>query len=153
MRVGSSSSSATLRSVPGSGSKTPSRMTSNTIRRTRVKPLEWRPEEARPITTSPGRTAGKNRALELRPPAVGRQTQDGFAVLRGHAEDAPKPAEPADHFGPARRACQRRDAAYRVRARVDIDAGLAVGERFHVSRRRAEAAASTRAPCLRGSSR
>src|SRR5713101_624609 len=97
--------------------------------------------------------AGQESDLELRSNADGGRNQDGFAILRWHADEARKAAEPADHLGPARRARQRCDAAYRVLTRVDINAGLAVSQRFHVSRRRAEAAASTRAPCPRGSSR
>src|SRR3989454_3673668 len=86
--------------------------------------------------------AGQERDLELRSHAVGGRNQDGLAVLRWHADEARKAPEPADHLGAARRARQRRDTAYRVLARVDIDTGLAVGKPFHVSRRRAEAAAS-----------
>jgi hypothetical protein len=81
-------------------------------------------------------TAREARDLQLGPDAVGRRDQDGLAVFRRHAHQTGEAADPADHLGAVGRARERRDAAHRIVARVDVDAGLAIGKRLHVSSRR-----------------
>ena len=67
--------------------------------------------------------------LELGADAVGARDQHRLAVLARQVEQRAEAAQAAHHFGPETALDQRLDAFDDFVARVDVDAGVAVGER------------------------
>ena len=67
--------------------------------------------------------------LELGADAVGARDQHRLLVLAGQVEQRAEAAQAAHHFGPEAAPDQRLDAFDDFVARIDVDAGIAVGER------------------------
>ena len=66
--------------------------------------------------------------LQLGAHAVGARDQHRLAVLAGQVEQGAEAAQAAHHLGPEAALDQRLDAFDDFVARVDVDAGIAVGE-------------------------
>ena len=98
-------------------------------------------------------TAGEEGDLELAADPVGGRDEDGLLVAARQPDEGGEASDAGEDLGAGGRAREGRDPANCVVAGLDVDAGLAVGERFHLSRRRAGAAASSRARSPRGSCR
>ncbi len=74
---------------------------------------------------------GEERDLELAADAVGGGDHDRLAVARGHAHEGSEAAHAREDLGTRAGAREGRDAADRVLAGVDVDAGRAVAQRLH----------------------
>jgi len=72
--------------------------------------------------------------LQLRANAIRTRHQHRLAVLAGEVEQRPEPAQATHHLGPEAALHQRFDALDQFIARVDVDAGVAVGQGGGVGR-------------------
>ena len=72
--------------------------------------------------------AGGEGDLELRPDAVGAAHEDGLLDVGGDAAEPGEAADVADHLGDAGHLRERLDALDELVARVDVDAGVTVGD-------------------------
>src|SRR4029450_963704 len=97
--------------------------------------MSFTPIATRSMPTVPWRSA-RHATFSFVPTPSVEETRTGSRYLDGTRTRLAHPPPPADHLGAVRRARERRDAADRVVARVDVDAGQAIGERLHVSSRR-----------------